>query len=132
MNQYVTYRNGVRGLALPAAVVPEFVSDQDDPPLEQNGGEHLQQFVNAETLKQTVKVHVFQSGIHRSTQSYDLDSNKGTQHQCSYITNTVTSPKMAPSETDIHRCSAILRNYSSFVRIIVCFCPCKGTLKLNW
>lgn len=82
MNQY--------GAVWPSqhAVVPEFVSDQDDPPLEQNGGEHLQQFVNAETLKQTLKVHVFQAGIHWTTQSYNLDSNKGTQYKYRFISQT--------------------------------------------
>ena len=68
-------------MPIPAAVVPEFVGDHDDPPLEQNGGEHLQQFVNAETLEQTVKVHVFQSGIYWSTQIYNLDGNKRTQYK---------------------------------------------------
>lgn len=102
LNWYATCGNGRAvgrsgGRAFPAAVLPEFVGDQDDPPLQQDGGEHLQQFVNAETLKQTVKVHVFQSGIHWSTQSYDLGSDKGTQHKYSCITNTFIKKK---NETD--------------------------------
>lgn len=48
--------------------VPEFVSNEDDPPLKQNGGKHLQEFTDTETLQQAVKVHMFQSGVHWSTQ----------------------------------------------------------------
>lgn len=70
----------------PAAVcvptaVPEFVSDEDDPPLKENGGKHLQEFVDTETLQQTVKVHMLQSGVHWSTQSQYLASNKSTRTQ---------------------------------------------------
>lgn len=88
-------------MGVAAATVPEFVSDQDDPPLEEDGGEHLQQFVNGETLKQTVKVHMFQSGIHWSTQSYNLDSNKETSFK--YRVRS----QIAASKSDFHRCTAI-------------------------
>lgn len=54
------------------AAVPEFVSNEDDPPLEQNGGEHLQEFSDTETLQQTVEVYMLQSGIHWTTQSQNL------------------------------------------------------------
>lgn len=47
-------------------IIPEFVSDKDDPPLEQKGGENLQEFCDTETFQQTVKVHMLQSGVHRS------------------------------------------------------------------
>lgn len=63
-------------------VIPEFVSDKDDPPLEQKGGKHLQEIPDTETLQQTVKVHVLQPGVHRSTQS---------QHLAEQQEHTVTS-----------------------------------------
>lgn len=55
-----------------AAAAPERVSDEDDPPLEQNGGKNLQEFPDTETLQQTFEVHVLQSGVHGSTQSQYL------------------------------------------------------------
>lgn len=39
-------------------LVPEFVSDEDNSPLQQNGGEHLQESPYTETLEQAVEVHV--------------------------------------------------------------------------
>ncbi len=57
--------------------VPEFVSDEDDPPLKQKRGKHLQEFPNTETLQETVKVHVLQSGVHWSTQSQYLSKWQG-------------------------------------------------------
>lgn len=60
--------------------IPQFVSDEDDPPLQQQGGKHLQEFPNTETLQQTLKVHVLQPGVHRSTQGQNLAEQQENKH----------------------------------------------------
>ena len=55
-----------------SAAVPEFVSDEDDPPLQQKGGKHLQEVPDAEALQQAVEVNVLQPGVHWATQSQNL------------------------------------------------------------
>lgn len=47
---------------------PELVGDEDDSPLQQDGGEDLQQPADAQALQQAVKVHVLQPGVHRAAQ----------------------------------------------------------------
>lgn len=57
-------------------VLPELIGDKDHSPLKQKGGKHLQEFPDAETLQETVKIHMLQSGVHRATQSQDLAKQK--------------------------------------------------------
>lgn len=52
----------------PTAAAPELVGDEDDPPLQQDGGEDLQQPADAQALQQAVKVHVLQPRVHRAAQ----------------------------------------------------------------
>lgn len=55
-----------------AGSAPELVSDEDDPPLQEDGGEHLQEAGHAEALQQAVEVDVLQPGVHGPTQSQYL------------------------------------------------------------
>lgn len=73
--------SGLVAVQVPTAV-PELVGYEDDPPLQQDGGEHLQQSADAQTLQQAVKVHVLQPGVHGSTQSQLLPDG-GRAHDVS-------------------------------------------------
>lgn len=59
-----------------AAAAPELVCDEDDPPLQQDGGEDLQQPADAQALQQAVKVHVLQPRVHGAAQRQLLVDEK--------------------------------------------------------
>ena len=52
--------------------LPEFVRHKDDPALQQQRGKYSYDLSYAEAAEQTVKVHMFQSGIHRPPELNDL------------------------------------------------------------
>lgn len=52
--------------------VPQLVSNEDDPALQEQGAEHLQQPLNAQAPQQRPEVHVFQPGVHRPAQGQHL------------------------------------------------------------
>ena len=62
--------------------LPEFVGDEDDASLQQQGGEHLEQAAHAQALQQAVKVHVLQPRVHRPTHGQHLRHNRivGRRH----------------------------------------------------
>lgn len=55
---------------------PEFISHKDDSTLQQQGGKDSYNLPYTEAAEQTVKVHVFQSGVGGPPQLNDLNDHK--------------------------------------------------------
>jgi len=52
--------------------LPQLVSDEDDPALQEQGAEHLQEALHTQALQQSPEVHVLQPGVHRPAQGQHL------------------------------------------------------------
>lgn len=55
-------------LATAARWVPELVCDEDDPPLQEQGGKNAEQVAHAEGREETLKVHVLEPRVQRAAQ----------------------------------------------------------------
>lgn len=62
-------------------MVPELVCDEDDPPLQKQGGENTEQVADAERGEEGLKVYMFQPGVQGAAQFNHLPENRAAMRR---------------------------------------------------